>query len=295
MSSNTRQTQPLPRKYKMAIRLILTIIVLVIFLLTARWTIQTGSSHTLTNDNLSFVPSFTPSATIAATTTTPTKPTNTSKPTATETLTATATKTSAPTATQTIVPSSTPETTVTFFGGYTNLRIGPGTSFDIIRKLTTGETLRLLGRTSDNSWIYVKTEDDQEGWMRPLWVDLAGINLDSYAIKDPPLDTMIKVLADPANLRSGPGDFYSKVMALSFGDMLTVLGRVNDNSWIFVRTSDGQDGWIAASSVDTIAVDFENNFIGLTLISVSRDFMRMTELSWLHLSWFLLGFIFTPR
>jgi lipoprotein-anchoring transpeptidase ErfK/SrfK len=52
--------------------------------------------------------------------------------------------------------------------------------------LTSGELLMLLGRLSDNTWLYVKTSDGQEGWIEATFVDLAGINVDYHPVKTPP-------------------------------------------------------------------------------------------------------------
>jgi lipoprotein-anchoring transpeptidase ErfK/SrfK len=55
----------------------------------------------------------------------------------------------------------------------------------------------LLGRLSDNTWLYVKTSDGQEGWIKTTWVDLAGINLDYdyHPVKtSPPTETSTPVV-----------------------------------------------------------------------------------------------------
>jgi uncharacterized protein YraI len=106
--------------------------------------------------------------------------------TATGTAYATPTSTSNSTATKTTAPSSTSETTVKVSGYFVNLRTGPGSNFAAVRKLTFGELLILLGRLSDNTWLYVKTSDGQEGWINTTWVDLAGIYVYSLPVKKSP-------------------------------------------------------------------------------------------------------------
>jgi uncharacterized protein YraI len=238
----------------------LILIVLVTFLLSVRWTIQAGSSHTLPNENLPLVAYFTPTGASTSTATAPAKASVMSQPMVTNTPATTATSTTIPTATYTPVPSSTPATMIKFFGDSTNLRTGPGTNFAVVRKLISGEMLGLLGRSSDNSWLYVKTVDNQEGWIKPTWVDLTGINLDSYAIQMLSMDVSIMVLGDHVNLRRGPGTHYSKVMPLYYGDTLTLKGRLNDYSWLFVRTTDGQEGWIKTTFIDLKGINLYNDY-----------------------------------
>jgi uncharacterized protein YraI len=53
------------------------------------------------------------------------------------------------------------------------------------------------------------------------------------------------VSGEYANLRSGPDIAYDQVGSVYHGDMLTILGKNTDGSWLQVRTSAGQTVWIA--------------------------------------------------
>jgi SH3-like domain-containing protein len=84
----------------------------------------------------------------------------------------------APTATQTPValatsPSlpSTPVLAAVVTAEALNLRIGPGMGYAIIRTLKAGETLTLLGRTSNGYWLHVRTSELEEGWVSASFVD----------------------------------------------------------------------------------------------------------------------------
>jgi len=194
MTTTTEKIQPLQRKNKLAKRWILIIILLVLLLLTALGVRDTllsrialaHSSYAPILGNLLVKPSLTPTATATVTATATATATATTTATATATTTATATSTSKPTATKTTAPSSTPETTVKVSGDSVNLRTGPGANFAKVRMLTSGELLILLGRLSDNTWLYVKTSDGQEGWIETTLVDLAGNNVDYHPVKTPP-------------------------------------------------------------------------------------------------------------
>jgi lipoprotein-anchoring transpeptidase ErfK/SrfK len=176
--------------------------------------------------------------------------------------TVTATSNIEPAATLASLPSSTPETTLSVIRDYIKMRVGPAINFAAVSQLMSGDQLALLGRMIDNSWLYVRSSDGQEGWVRLAWVDLSGIIIEDYAIEtpSPSLETTVKVMENRVNLRSGPGTYYLKLQSVTYGDQLSLLGRTSDNSWLYVKTSDGQEGWIKATYVDLNAVNFYSDF-----------------------------------
>lgn len=54
------------------------------------------------------------------------------------------------------------------------------------------------------------------------------------------------VVADRLNVRNGPGTNYARVSAVARNDVLTVVGRNADCSWINIIAPDGMEGWVAA-------------------------------------------------
>ncbi|HEX6031055.1 MAG TPA: CARDB domain-containing protein [Tepidiformaceae bacterium] len=65
--------------------------------------------------------------------------------------------------------------------GQASVRRGPGDNFDVIRTLNPGETVNILGKTRDGSWLLVDIED---GWVRKEAVDPTE-SLALVPIKDP--------------------------------------------------------------------------------------------------------------
>jgi hypothetical protein len=53
------------------------------------------------------------------------------------------------------------------------------------------------------------------------------------------------VSGEYANLRTGPDTAYDQIGSVYHGDVLTVLGKNADGSWLQVRTGAGQTAWIA--------------------------------------------------
>ena len=234
MTKTTDMVQPTQRKrFIMAQHWIFIIVLMVFVLLSGSRVILASSSNTSIHGNMLVEQGLSSTAT------------------------AKATSTSEQTATKTPTPSLTPLTTIWVSGNRVNLRTGPGTNFSAIRKLNYDEQLLLLGRLSDNTWLYVKTSDGQEGWITMSWVDLAGVNLDhDYPVKtpSPAPPATIWVSGNRVNLRTGPGTNFSAIRKLNYDEQLLLLGRLSDNTWLYVKTSDGQEGWITMSWVDLVGV-----------------------------------------
>lgn len=180
----------------------------------------------------------------------------------TPTATPTATRTNRPTLTKTPPSSATQATTVSVSAVHVYLRTGPSLNFSGIQRLAQGDKLTLLGRSSDDTWLFVKTADGQAGWIEIRWVDLTGINLDDngYPVKtpSPPPPVTISVTDGSVNLRTGPGPYYAFIRKLSYGDQLKLLGRLNDNNWLFVKTTNGEEGWLNKSSVDLSKINLNH-------------------------------------
>ncbi len=65
----------------------------------------------------------------------------------------------------------------------------------------------------------------------------------------------VAVLADSGTLRSGPGTMYDAIGSVEAGEILEVVGRSDDSGWLVVLNAEGEEVWLAASLVDSEAVD----------------------------------------
>jgi lipoprotein-anchoring transpeptidase ErfK/SrfK len=227
MKGTTEMTPSAPYKSKLTKHWIL-IIILVLLLLIAKGVTPTFSSNAPILENLMVTPSLTPTAA------------------------RTATSTSTPTVTKTMTPTAATEITINVANSSTDLRAGPGTHYAAIRTLNNDEPLTLLGRYIYDTWLYVNTSDGLKGWVRINTVNLNGVKLKYQPVQTPDTypEVTISVSIYSANLYTGPGIYYLKLGKLSHGDPLTLLGQLNDHYWLYVRTSDGQAGWIQTLSVD---------------------------------------------
>lgn len=180
-----------------------------------------------------------------------------SSPTATPT--STSTRTPTVTQTPTVSISSSSIIQVSAHGMY--LRYGPGLEFSVVRRLDHGEELVLLGKSTDEKWLFIRASDGKEGWTHVSWVDLKGAVLDkNLPVQTPtpaPAPTIF-VAYNNIKLRTGPGNHFSSIQTLSYLDEILLLGRTIENTWLFVRTSDGQEGWINVKNVNLARVNLDH-------------------------------------
>lgn len=94
------------------------------------------------------------------------EPTVTPTPTPTDTPQSTFTATPRPTATLT------PEPLGVANVDELNLRRGTGSDFDVIRKLSRGDQVELIGRNDAGDWLQVRTANGDTGWVSSQYIDL---------------------------------------------------------------------------------------------------------------------------
>jgi N-acetylmuramoyl-L-alanine amidase len=116
--------------------------------------------------------------------------------------------------------------------GYLNLRDGPGTRYDVVRRMDAGQPVRVL--ESQGRWARVRLSDGTEGWAA---LDL--LERGAPATGDPLFVTNTD--GGFLNLRAGPGTEHRVLQRMFAGDRLEPLGR--DGRWVRVRHPSGTEGW----------------------------------------------------
>jgi SH3-like domain-containing protein len=111
-----------------------------------------------------------------------------------------------------------------------NIRSGPGTHYDIIWQVYKYYPLRVIKKTG--SWYRFFDFEGDKGWIYR-----------SLVRKIPSVIT----IQEKCNIRSGPGTKYSVLFTTEKGVAFKVINR--KGSWIHVRHSDGDKGWIFKSLV----------------------------------------------
>lgn len=138
--------------------------------------------------------------------------------------------------------------------GVANLRKGPGTNYGLVGKLSQGQTVRLLGRSSD--WYNVETKSGKTGWLHSELVDVASKvsnNLKTIAVQSNQSKVRVATTTDSkVNLRGGPSTQHGVLAQLPEGVKLEVVGQ--QEGWVKVATAKGTIGWVTDDYVAVGAV-----------------------------------------
>lgn len=148
-----------------------------------------------------------------------------------------------------------------------SLRGGPSLSNSVVGHVYQGQRVQAIGRNSASSWVKLHVvESGLEGWIGVGYVQLT-VPIESLPVLDggttaPPTTNptppptsgtgLTAVITTGAlNVRSGPGIGYSKVTIVYSGQYVTLIGRNSNSSWVKVRTSANQEGWVNATYIST--------------------------------------------
>jgi SH3-like domain-containing protein len=111
-----------------------------------------------------------------------------------------------------------------------NIRSGPGTQYDIIWQVYKYYPFRVIKKTG--SWYRFIDFEGDKGWIYKSLVQKI---------------SSVITIKKKCNVRSGPGTKYRVLFTTEKGVAFKVLNR--KGSWIHVRHSDGDKGWIFKSLV----------------------------------------------
>lgn len=132
--------------------------------------------------------------------------------------------------------------------GALNVRSGPGVGYGKVAVVYQDQTVNLLGRNSDSSWVKVGLYNGVQGWVN------ASLVTPSVAIST--LSVLVTtstahVAAGNLNVRSGPGPTYTSVAVAGNGDSLVLIGRNSAATWVKVRLANGAEGWVNVTLIST--------------------------------------------
>ncbi|WP_420630953.1 SH3 domain-containing protein [Candidatus Leptofilum sp.] len=135
--------------------------------------------------------------------------------------------------------------------GALNVRSGPGVTYSVLTAVSQGQTVILLGRNADSSWAKIRLGNSIEGWVNVSLIT-PSVSISSLPLADSPAPPEPPVPVAPGavlSLRSGPGFNYPVTGSVYQGLQVNAIGRNADSTWLKVRLSDGQEGWIGAQYV----------------------------------------------
>ena len=122
-----------------------------------------------------------------------------------------------------------------------NVRSGASTSYSIIGKVYSGNTVEIVG--SSNGWYNIKLSSGKTGWVSGDYVNVGGSSNDtSTTIKTGIVNTSV------LNVRSGASTSYSIIGKVYSGNTVEIIG--SSNGWYNIKLSGGKTGWVSADYVN---------------------------------------------
>lgn len=137
--------------------------------------------------------------------------------------------------------------------GALNVRSGPGVTYSVVTVASQGQTVQMLGRNANSSWVKIRLSNGTEGWVNAYSDYITpSVAVNTLPFADSPAQPEPPVPVAPGavlNLRSGPGFNYPVTGSVYQGLQVSAIGRNAANTWLKVRLSDGQEGWLGAQYV----------------------------------------------
>ena len=138
--------------------------------------------------------------------------------------------------------------------GHTNVRLGPGTEYEIVRSVPRGTRAKIIGLGPWDDWYLVEID----GIYGPIWIcqdltllvgSLTGIrwyaegDFGATAITLPPI----------AHVRTGPSSEYDVLTTVPQGTRAKIIGLGPENKWFLIELP-GLDGpaWIHQSLAEVV-------------------------------------------
>jgi CRP-like cAMP-binding protein/uncharacterized protein YgiM (DUF1202 family) len=208
-----------------------------------------------------------------------------------ETVEATAEPTATSLATEAPSPAATPSVPMRprITGDGLQVRVGPGTTYEVIASLAEGDEVSVLGRDEMGDWIKVGLDSGEEGWVAVEFVDVGDglkavpvltpepiatptteatptampsptVPSEATAAPTPVSEVTVPIPARTTDgglrMRSGPGTDYRVLALLAEDQGVNVWGREEAGEWLKISLDSGEEGWVATEFVDVdVAVE----------------------------------------
>ncbi|MCY3780065.1 MAG: SH3 domain-containing protein [Chloroflexi bacterium] len=145
--------------------------------------------------------------------------------------------------------------------GGVNMRVAPDIKSRLLFQVPAGETMGILGVSSDGEWLHIRFGNGDTGWMSAEL--LAGRHGQIHSIYDitpePPQrygDYAHRAKVDVprgGNLRAAPDTAFRVKRTLPFGTVVKLLARSPYSPWVKIEV-ENDTGWMALFTLETEAV-----------------------------------------
>ncbi len=170
--------------------------------------------------------------------------------------------TSTPASSQTPLPPP-PQPTVAPVEGTTstqiNVRAEPSTGSNILGMLPANTKVEILGKDLGGSWYQIDYQQgvNGKGWVTAKYVITAkGIDVPVIGGANPN-DGNVAIIQQQINIRSGPATSFNSLGTLNAQDVVNLIGKNADGTWLQIQFASGPDGkgWVNAAFVQAKGVE----------------------------------------
>ena len=145
--------------------------------------------------------------------------------------------------------------------GMVNMRAAPDISARLLYQVPAGETMSVLGISSDREWLHIRLGNGETGWMSAelLARALGEISQVYDQTPEPPqrfgAHAKLASVNVPAggNLREAPDTAFRVKRTLPYGMQTELLARSPYSPWVKV-SAEGVTGWMALFTLETKSV-----------------------------------------
>lgn len=133
-----------------------------------------------------------------------------------------------------------------------NVRSGPGTGYDSLGLLDSGQTVQIFAKDKTGTWYQIAFSPSSSGtgWVAAQYVDTGGQAVPTFTPQvsaSGPTGTVSQRL----KVRTGPGSNYDSLGILEAGTVVSLMGKNATGSWLQIQYPVGTTGrgWVSVEYV----------------------------------------------
>jgi uncharacterized protein YraI len=135
-----------------------------------------------------------------------------------------------------------------------NVRSGPGTWYDSLGLLDSGQTVQIFAQNEDGTWFQIafSPSSSGSGWISAQFVDTGGLSIPTFTPQvTPTVSGPTGTVSQRINVRSGPGSSYASLGILEANTIIALMGKNATGSWLQIQYPIGTTGrgWVSVEYV----------------------------------------------
>jgi hypothetical protein len=116
--------------------------------------------------------------------------------------------------------------------------------------VNAGETVTVLGQTANGNWLLVRDQAGNEGYVAANRFELNGVPPVITPSAVTPTPNGQATALDAATMFCAPDTTSAKIVDVRINEVVDVLGRWSNQSWLYIKDAQGRKGFVASSRFD---------------------------------------------